>query len=116
MTKGRLRVTLQPWGAITGRVVTDGAGSAAEAELALTQGDREDRSFPLSVLHPYRPTISTDAEGRFRFEGLVPGLSVRPSAVRMSGRFPAIDLQDGPAVRPGVTTDLGDLPLAKPPG
>jgi Carboxypeptidase regulatory-like domain len=114
--QGPLRVTLQPWGTVTGRVVTDGTRTPADLELAFSQGDREDRSFTLSILHPSRPTISTDAEGRFRFEGLVPGLSVRLATVRGPGRLPVIDLQDGPAVRPGATTDLGDVPLAKPPG
>jgi RNA polymerase sigma factor (sigma-70 family) len=94
-TQGPLTVKLQPWGAVTGRLVTPKGEPRPGVLLRVA-----DESLPNS-------TVWTDKNGRFRLEGFVPGVSYTMEEVR-----------NGAAVRrvftdtkfePGRTKDLGDI-------
>jgi hypothetical protein len=101
-------VRLQPWGTVTGRVVDENGKPRNDVEIFSTtrmvpdpeRGDLENK-----------PTV--DAQGRFRIEGLVPG-------VKYDAWGHAPGKADGPILKdtrvgPGEVKDLGDirLPTAK---
>ena len=56
--------------------------------------------------------IPTDADGRFRFDALIPGMHYRAS-VYGHGRSTR-DLFDDLTIRPGEDRDLGDLQVDLP--
>jgi hypothetical protein len=99
--KGPLTVKLEPWGTVTGRVV-DGGGKPLSGVL-------------LSAEDPFRgrPLLTdshqTDKEGRFRIEGLAPGVKYTIKMVR-NGKD-AGQVSEGLTIRAGETRDLGDVQL-----
>jgi hypothetical protein len=56
------------------------------------------------------PSVITDAEGRFRIEGLVPGQSYNGNAVGQESQEKGFGVViDHVVLRPGETRDLGDI-------
>jgi RNA polymerase sigma factor (sigma-70 family) len=108
---GDLTVKLQPWGTVIGRVVDEEGKPRNDVEVYGTIRERPDIE---------RGSIATrstvDARGRFRVEGLVPGIKYDASGHSASKAFGPI--LDGVQVGPGEVKDLGDitLPAWKPPG
>jgi hypothetical protein len=91
--KGPVRVRLEPWGVVTGRLVKpDGEPMTNVNIYAGSRGGQPDK------------------EGRFRIDGLVPGMKFGLSVIKapyqleISGKG-VKDL----ALRPGETKDLGDI-------
>src|SRR5207245_1487052 len=79
--KGPLAVKLQPWGTVSGRLVdTDGRSRrrALDTLERMFGSGVEDLTTVGSL--PTR-SFSTDQDGRFRIEGLVPGLKYNLSVV-----------------------------------
>ena len=106
---GPLTVRLQPWGTITGRIVDD--DGQPRGGLALDQHRRLAAEAARRARHPARRRLSggirLGRDGRFRVEGLVPGLKYGASAserVRVIG-----ELFRDVTVAPGEVKDLGDL-------
>lgn len=103
---GPMIVRLQPWGVVTGRIL-DWQGRP-ETGLVLNgwprnrNSDSDEGTFPTSM--------KLDPEGRFRFEGLVPGLRYS-AAVDGQGALPDRIAFRDVRVMPGQTKDLGDLRL-----
>jgi RNA polymerase sigma factor (sigma-70 family) len=110
--KGDVTVRLAPWGALTGRVL--------DADGQPLAGVR----IQLSFLHPtfFQPVtwwvepqgeeVRTDRDGRFRAEGLTPGLKFRLSAAGDNTFLRLAGTPDGMralSVGAGQTKDLGDL-------
>ena len=104
---GPLSVRLQPWGVVTGRVVDD--RGRPQFGLVLT-GSTPGRSELDSGILPRRATLAAD--GRFRFEGLVPGLSYSASVLE-DGAYGYRRAFRGVRVGPGETKDLGDIKLER---
>jgi hypothetical protein len=103
--EGPLAVHLRPWGAVSGRVV--GSDGLPLAKLELTTRRFGDRLYdPRSGFHPTR-SFETDRDGRFRIEGLVPGLAYEISVVRQ-GRIVG-RLVRGMTVKSGESKDLGEV-------
>jgi hypothetical protein len=100
-----LTVRLRPWGAVTGRIVDD--RGRPQSGLVLT-GHTPHRSELDSGILPRRATLAAD--GRFRFEGLVPGLSYSASVLE-DGAFGYRRAFRGVRVVPGETKELGDIRL-----
>jgi RNA polymerase sigma factor (sigma-70 family) len=111
--KGPLTVTLGPAGTLTGRLVTrDGkpaAGGQIEAFndlLTLPGGNIPVPKDAGSLVRPPR----TDKNGKFRIEGLIPGLKYRlyyasgTYLLRITGSF-----ADDVTIKAGETKDLGDV-------
>jgi RNA polymerase sigma factor (sigma-70 family) len=99
---GAVTVRMGPGAAVTGRLVDADGQPRAGVELTVTfrpKGDRHWTDYP-----PYR--ITTDKEGRFRVAALLPGYEFRLSAG--PGEVPV-----GGALRPGQTTDLGDVRMKR---
>jgi RNA polymerase sigma factor (sigma-70 family) len=99
---GPLTVRLQPWGVVTGRIV-DHRGEPRPAVLTNLYPNRD----PEAGMLPRRATVGTD--GRFRFEGLVPGLRYSASVLEDGGFFGNRLAFRGLRVGPGETRDLGDV-------
>jgi RNA polymerase sigma factor (sigma-70 family) len=100
-----LTVKLEPWGTVFGRVVDRAGKPLTDVEIFSTIRQQPD---PERGDLNTKPTVN--AEGRFRIEGLVPG--VKYDAL---GHSP--DKADGPVlrgvqVRSGEVKDLGDIKLA----
>jgi RNA polymerase sigma factor (sigma-70 family) len=100
-------VQLKPWATITGRLV-DKEGKPRQS-VDLMTSDWQGASS-----NPRRGVISfgqkTGADGRFRYEGLVPGQEYSAHAVgeqAMKGGFGIVI--DHVVVKPGETCDLGDV-------
>jgi hypothetical protein len=102
-----LTVKLQPWGSVVGRVVDEAGKPRTDVEIFSTIRARPDPERGDLIT---KPTV--DAEGRFRIDGLVPGvkydaLGHSPSA----GNGPILN---GVEVGPGEVKDVGDVKLSKP--
>lgn len=101
---GPILVRLQPWAVVTGRIVDD--RGMLQSGLVL-------RSFPpgpseadAGVL-PRRVEVEND--GRFRIEGLVPGLRYAAWIADDIGLFPPRSIFRDLRLGPGETRDLGDV-------
>ncbi len=101
---GDLTVKLMPWGTVVGRVVDEEGKPRTDVEI-----------FSTSRAHPdpergdleEKPTV--DARGRFRIEGLVPG--VKYDALGSSTNKASGPILNGVQVGPGEVKDLGDITL-----
>ncbi len=103
-----LTVRLQPWGVVTGRLV-DEEGRPWPDLLLL---DNFPRGFD-----PGRGLLKrefpVDAGGRFRVEGLVPGLAYQVRALTAKSELIG-EVFDGLKLAPGESRDLGDVVLKRP--
>jgi hypothetical protein len=103
---------LEPTGTVTGRLLDSDDQPLAGVEIGLSFDDGDAREM-YRRLDGERPPVRTDKEGRFRIEGVVPGLkfglSLRHGRVYLAGE-PRIGLRQ---VKPGETLDLGER-RAKP--
>jgi hypothetical protein len=121
---GPLTVRLEPTGTLTGRVVdAEGrpwAGLGLNAYVNLKSMDS--KTLPYEALHPFgfayhllsRPG-TTDADGQFRVEGLIPGLTyglepaVKVSKEKVAKPILFFATRQGLSVESGQTKDLGLL-------
>ncbi|HEV3005199.1 MAG TPA: M56 family metallopeptidase [Pirellulales bacterium] len=101
---GPLVVRLQPCGALVGRLLDAEAEPLAGSAISVGR----------HRITPPELTVRTDAEGRFRAEGLVPGLKYDLVRQREPGVMGIRFVADGASVEPGETKDLGDVAI-KPP-
>jgi RNA polymerase sigma factor (sigma-70 family) len=115
---GPLTVRLEPLGGLTGRVVhpqgRPWVGLIVRAEI-----DRNlvtNRDLPSELLHYWGPVMevktTTDREGKFRLDGLLPGLKynvVISDGELTPARPVAVAYVEGVSVESGKTRDLGDL-------
>jgi hypothetical protein len=94
--QGPITIKLEPWATVTGRLIT--ADGLPRADV--------DFYFAVAPLkQPNRP----DKDGKFRLEGLVPGLRYGMGA-RVGTRVVGDVFRDL-ILRPGETKDLGDVQL-----
>jgi protocatechuate 3,4-dioxygenase beta subunit len=104
-------VTLQPWGVLTGRVLDPEGRPAAGATIYAAYRGRRAGTLLLRGQSPTARRFETDADGRFRIEGLIPG-----EVVELRFRKPymrsAADQRVGElTLSPGETKDLGEVRL-----
>jgi RNA polymerase sigma factor (sigma-70 family) len=102
--KEPLRVRLEPWATVAGRLVTPDGLPDTDAELRFGMGDRFDDVTVGS--HPTRG-FRPDKEGKFRIEGLVPGLKYHLQIVKR-GRIVGFVFKDF-TIKSGETKELGDV-------
>jgi RNA polymerase sigma factor (sigma-70 family) len=107
---GPLLVRLQPWGVVTGRVVDD--DGQPRTKLALNGNIGAYGPGPLDPergILPSNEPLGVDEGGRFRVEGLVPGLKYQLWASQ--GNMLVGKVFEGVQVSAGETRDLGDVKL-----
>jgi RNA polymerase sigma factor (sigma-70 family) len=116
--QGPLAVRLEPLGAINGRILDAKGQPRTKLKVAIMLSvQREDyKDLPLELLYDYpawskllNHEATTDAEGRFRVEGLVPGLKYFLN-VKEDGTI-IESLTREIAVESGKVRDLGDLKI-----
>jgi RNA polymerase sigma factor (sigma-70 family) len=95
--RGPLTVKLEPWGVVTGRVVSAEGKAQAGALLRIT-----DWLLPGSG-------YQTDRDGRFRIEGLAPDKEYTLDVVQKGQ--PAANVFTGLKLKAGETRDLGDVAM-----
>jgi RNA polymerase sigma factor (sigma-70 family) len=100
--KGPLRVRLEPWGTLTGQVITtegDSLAGVGSVKCIVRDG---------SVVHHFDLTSQLDKKGRFRIEGLAPGVTYE---LDVSKQGYAVDIISGESkdltIKAGQTMDLG---------
>jgi len=111
--KSAATVKLEPFGKIGGRFVDEDGQPMAGVRVDLFFTHRYIRQ-PIHWWNTGRDEITTDREGRFQIEKIIPGLKLSLSAVS-EGKF--LTLGDNvsyvPALTPGEAKNLGDI-KAKP--
>jgi RNA polymerase sigma factor (sigma-70 family) len=103
--KGPVTVKLEPWGAVAGRVLDEEGNSLADAECRVGYHSNMIRW----LFEAGREKVTTDAEGRFRVEGLFPGVPFGISFVKKGKFRDPGDNYRKLSVKPGQTNDLGDV-------
>jgi protocatechuate 3,4-dioxygenase beta subunit len=120
---GPLTVRLEPLGTLAGRVLGPESRPVAGVEVVVSLSKRraDYQSIPLELLggrgqHSFRErnrsTATTDANGAFRIQGLVPGLKYE--LLIREGKKDLYSVSDLSA-RAGQVLDLGDLGIPKTP-
>lgn len=99
-----IALRLAPYGAVAGRLLDEDGEPLAKAMIGLGQ----------ARLMPPEFSATTGNDGRFRLDGLVPGLAYAVVLRRQGGQMGQRgmhQLATDVVVEPGKTTDLGDLDL-----
>lgn len=111
----KLAVRLQPWAAISGRVL-DAKGEPKDGlELVSWPGEMQEPTSHGPTAGPLPPgDIYTDSEGRFEIEGLVPGVKYNVGIADSDTRMFARILTDT-VFRSGEIKSVGDVQLEKIP-
>ncbi len=105
--KGPLRVCLQRWGVLTGRLLTpDGEPLARVRVLCLSEVKADGQILPVATVELY---VTTDKDGRFQIEGLQAGLAYKLGVLRVNVVDRISSAPNDLTVKPGETKDLGDL-------
>jgi hypothetical protein len=103
---------LVPWGVLTGRVTDEDGQPIAGAEVRIGLTDRAVAALG-QERWPYLNPPKTDADGRFRFEGIIPGQKV---SIYIASGQRLLDFGEKfrmLTVESGQTRDLGDLRCKK---
>jgi RNA polymerase sigma factor (sigma-70 family) len=105
---GPLTIKLQRCGSASGRVLDqDGQPVAAlRLHIWLVAPKESGRAYSLSTLARAEQVVTTDKDGRFRAEGLVPGLDY---AVSELGGGPILRIFAPVVVEPGKHKDMGEI-------
>ncbi|HLJ98161.1 MAG TPA: sigma-70 family RNA polymerase sigma factor [Gemmataceae bacterium] len=96
-------VSLEPWGTVTGRLVTADGSPRSKVELWFGTDLRSDRTRGI----PHQQVSRPDKDGQFRIEGLVPGL--RHTMMASEGYIGIGTVFQDLILKSGETKDLGDV-------
>jgi hypothetical protein len=109
-----LTIRLQPWGTIIGRIVDDEGKPRGGLRLSSADGSYPERPDVQGILPGgnHNAGIRIGGDGRFRVEGLVPGLRYGASASDQMSLFG--ELFQDLTVGPGEIKDLGDMKVVPP--
>jgi RNA polymerase sigma factor (sigma-70 family) len=112
-----ITVRLEPLGALAGRILDAEGRPWAGLPIFAEFSPADARALPyefsqvsLGKINPFRHLVTTAADGRFRFAGLLPGLKYdlyTPAKKREAK--PPFDSPRGLTVEPGRDRDLGDI-------
>jgi hypothetical protein len=114
--KGSVTIKIQPWGTLTGRIIDDEGEPRKGLSLSGFGYFSTDENDPAAKAErgdlPGNGQFHTLADGRFRVEGLVPGLKYSASASKQH-MFQGDVFRDA-VVKAGEVKDLGDLKTVRP--
>jgi hypothetical protein len=102
--EGPVQVRMQPWGVLTGRLV--GASGKPLSGIRITLHYPR---LPSPGVRPPDESAVTDAAGRFRIEGLLPGLKHELALKKEKATLSAGEALKGLSARSGEVKDLGDV-------
>jgi RNA polymerase sigma factor (sigma-70 family) len=111
--KGLVAVQLRRWGVLTGRLVGGDGKPVAGVRLGWRYP-----SLPTPGFAPSGQSFTTDGEGRFRVEGLLPGVKFEialSDGAKKAPAFSAGAALKGLSVEAGQTRDVGDVRVAATP-
>jgi RNA polymerase sigma factor (sigma-70 family) len=111
---GPIVIKLQPWGSVAGRILDD-EGRPRKGMFIGSPGGSENKHPETHDILPgsdWNQGVRVGDDGRFRVEGLVPGLKY--SATARAGFEAFGDLFVDVTVAPGEARDLGDLKVQPP--
>jgi hypothetical protein len=100
-----LTVKLEPWGVIAGRALDEDGNPLADAELSVFFRDNATRW----LFEAGREKLRTDQAGRFRVEGLFPGVPFGLSFSKKGTFRDPGEAYRKLSVTSGQTRDLGDV-------
>ncbi len=106
---GPLTVRLEPAGTVTGRLLDADGQPLAKVDLRVLF-DRKDNDYGAAYF-PER--VATDGEGRFRVDGLAPGLVYQIDVAGKPPQFTVASVAGRISVKSGETRNFGDI-KAKP--
>jgi RNA polymerase sigma factor (sigma-70 family) len=115
-----VKLSLRPAGAVTGRVVAADGRPLAGARVHYSYRDDKGREIELFNAGQDLPVVVTDKDGRFRIDGLVPGLGAKVcfDSASKGGKFFVPDRGKLPTwrVKSGAVEEIADVPvqLARP--
>jgi RNA polymerase sigma factor (sigma-70 family) len=99
---------LQPLGTVTGRILDADGQPIAGATVAAQFSSDSANSLEI-FLRQQRPPVRTDAAGRFRLDGIVPGQKLRLSPRKDRAFLVPKPQPDWREVAAGAVLDLGDV-------
>ena len=73
--KGPVELKLEAWGSVAGRLLNEAGEPLANATLTFTWESDPDANVKLKMGFVHKSYYQTDKEGRFKLEGLVPGMN-----------------------------------------
>jgi hypothetical protein len=103
--KGPLRIDLVPWASVTGRILDEDGKPVSGAHVRVYYPDDTVRWLSEAVLGE----VPVDNEGRFRVEGLIPGLEFGVGFRKGPNFLDAGERTRKLTVESGRTKDLGDV-------
>ncbi|QDT28420.1 Regulatory protein BlaR1 [Gimesia panareensis] len=118
-----LKITLEPWAEITGRLVDESGNPKARVILSnVYQAISKDPNVALLPPNPEQKsggTVSylTDGNGRFQIRGMIPGAkySIAAREIRKNGGYFELgDFLKGKPLQPGEVRDLGNIIFKRP--
>jgi hypothetical protein len=111
---GTVKIQLRPWGTIAGRIVDDEGQPRGGLALNNLGGIYPEPPGDQGILpnSSHSPGIRIGRDGRFRIDGLVPGLKYGADAVE--GFMYRGDVFKGVIVAPGEVKNLGDVKVVPP--
>jgi hypothetical protein len=104
--KGPVQIELVPWGTVTGRILDEDGKPVAGAHVRIFYPEDSVRWLSEAVLGE----VPADNEGRFRVEGLIPGLEFGVGYRKGPNFLDPGDRTRKLTVESGKTKDLGDVP------
>jgi hypothetical protein len=100
-------VKLQPWAAVSGRVLNADGTSAPGVDISFQMDDMQTDEAVRQKLHRGRRPVETDANGRFLLEGLFPGCNVEVFGSK-PGYNTGISFRPPLIPKSGEVKDLGE--------
>jgi RNA polymerase sigma factor (sigma-70 family) len=111
---GPVTIKLQPWGSVAGRIVDDEGRPRKAMFIGSPDGNQNKHPETYDILpgSDWNSGVRVGDDGRFKIEGLVPGLKY--SANARTGFEAYGDLFVDLTVSPGEAKELGDLKVQPP--
>ena len=113
-------VRMRPWATVTGRILDENGRSLDEGKpssgwsmpASLSMGDSSLETNPDPDVGVHRG-LTTEPDGRFRIDRLVPGQRYTAEVYRGTGRYAGMAFEDL-VLEPGEIRDLGDIRTEPP--
>jgi len=107
--RSSITVKLEPWGTVTGRLVDAAGAPHSGLALGFAYGAY---TPPDQGTHP--EIFQTDGDGKFRVEGLVPGMKYTLGTLDAASGLITAAAFENLVLKSGETRDLGNLRLGTP--